>query len=110
MAPLPGDIAPFRRRRLALHRHVVFGAMDMDRGMREVRHAASVIAVEMGQQHMAHVLGGIAECLHLLHRRLRRIEPWRGLPQPSSSQPIGRCDIAKSNAGIDQGEPVIGLH
>ena len=57
MAPLPRDIAPFGRRGLAQHRHVVFGAVDVDRGMGKVRHAAGVVAVEMRQQHVTHIAG-----------------------------------------------------
>jgi hypothetical protein len=63
----------------------------------------------MRQQHVAHVLERIAERLHLLGRRLRGIEFWRGLPHPALPQPPGRCDVVEADAGVDKGEPVIGL-
>jgi hypothetical protein len=37
------------------HRHVVLAAMNMHLGVREIRNAAGMIAIEMRQQQMPHI-------------------------------------------------------
>ena len=68
-----------------------------------------MIAVEMRQQEMPHIGGRIAERLDLLHGRLGRIEPRRGLPHPFATEPRRVRDIVEPDAGIDQHQAVRGL-
>ncbi|MGY4320227.1 hypothetical protein ACVWW1_009554 [Bradyrhizobium sp. JR3.5] len=68
-----------------------------------------MVAIEMRQQQMPHIVGREAECLHLADGRLGRIEPRRRLPHPFAAEPRRVADVVKADTGVDQHQAVIAL-
>jgi hypothetical protein len=89
--------------------HRVFPAMDMHFRLGEIRNSAGMIPVEMREQEMSHVIRRETQRLHLLERRLGRVEPRRGLPDPAAAEAVRLRDIVEPKAGVDKSETVVGL-
>ena len=82
---------------------------DVYLGTREIGDAADVVAVEMGDDDVAHVVTAKAKLLDLIDGGFRRVEHRADQVPRRSHPPGGIVAVLRPEAGVDQYQTVVGL-
>ena len=82
---------------------------DVDLGLGKIGDAADVVAVEVSNDDVAHVITAKAKLLNLIDGGLRRIQNWADQMPRGSHPPGWIAAILRSEAAVDQHQTVIGL-
>jgi len=110
VTPLFADVAPLPRSDLPGDRGLIFAEMDMDCRRGEVRQASGMIAVEVRQKNMAHIVPREAECPDLFESCFCAVETRRGVSSPIGWKAFGISNIAEAESSIDKGKTVFGFN
>jgi hypothetical protein len=88
----------------------VLAAVDVDAGMREIRQAAAVIEMHVGEHDVTHILRLVAEMRDLMHGSLCRVHGGNrhNLKRANDARLVGVIILAK--ARIDEYKPVVGFN
>ena len=90
---------------------VQLGPVDVDAGPREVREAAGVVEVEVGDDDVVHVRGvvtpGAASCEWAVSEGSSRGPTSVVKARPRRRAPVG--DVVDAEPGVDEGEPGVAL-
>ena len=89
------------------HRGLVLTSEDVYLGSREVRKAAGMVEIEVGDGDVAHVGGVVSELADLLDGRLAGLGPD---PEPSGEReaepPVGVAGVVEPHAGVDEDQRI----
>lgn len=85
----------------------VLVGVDMHLCVREVRQSSCVVAMQVGEHDVPHVLGRVPEADDLAQRALLGVQRGPGVGDPVRTQrPVGVLQVGGAEAGVDQDQAV----